>query len=140
MATLTATKFQSFIEAVFEKKHNFASDSLKVYLTNAAPNAATHTVKADIAEIAGGNGYTAGGIAVTVTASSQTGGTYTLAVSVDTTITATGAVGPYQYAILCNDTATNKELIASWNFGSAITLADTDTHRIQLASPLVTAS
>jgi hypothetical protein len=140
MATLTATKIQSFIEAVYEKKHNLSSDSLKVYLTNATPSASTSNVKADVAEIAGGNGYTAGGIAVTVTSSSQTGGTYSLAVSVDTTITATGAVGPYQYAVLYNDTATNKELITFWNFGSAITLAAGDTHRIQLASPLISAS
>jgi hypothetical protein len=140
MATLTATKIQSFIEAVYEKKHNLSSDSLKVYLTNATPSASASNVKADVAEIAGGNGYTAGGIAVTVTSSSQTGGTYSLAVSVDTTITATGAVGPYQYAVLYNDTATNKELIAFWGFGSAITLASGDTHRIQLASPLISAS
>jgi hypothetical protein len=140
MATLAATKIQSFIEAVYEKKHNLSSDSLKVYLTNATPNASASNVKADVAEIAGGNGYTAGGIAVTVASSSQTGGTYSLAVSVDTTITATGAVGPYQYAVLYNDTATNKELIAFWSFGSAITLASGDTHRIQLASPLISAS
>ena len=140
MATLTATKIQSFIEAVYEKKHNLASDSLKVYLTNATPSASASNVKADVAEISGGNGYTAGGIAVTVTSSGQTGGNYSLAVSVDTTLTATGAVGPYQYAVLYNDTATNKELIAFWNFGSAITLASGDTHRIQLASPLISSS
>lgn len=140
MATLTATKIQSFIEAVYEKKHNLASDSLKVYLTNATPSASASNVKADVAEISNGGGYT-GGIAVTVTSSSQTGGTYSLAVSVDTTLTATGAgIGPYQYAVLYNDTATNKELIAFWNFGSAITLAAGDTHRIQLATPLITAS
>ena len=85
----TFTKFNSFIEAVFEKQHNFASDSVKFYLTNAAP-VATNTVKADIAEIAAGNGYTAGGYVMTVTASSQTSGTYTAAVNVDQTITATG--------------------------------------------------
>ncbi len=141
MATLTATKIQSFIEAVYEKKHNLSSDSLKVYLTNATPSASASNVKADVAEIANGQGYTAGGIAVTVTSSSQTGGNYSLAVSVDTTLTATGSgIGPYQYAVLYNDTATNKELIAFWNFGSAITLASGDTQRIQLASPLISAS
>jgi hypothetical protein len=140
MATLTATKFQSFAEALCEKVHNLGSDSLKVYLTNATPNAATNTVKANVAEISGGNGYTAGGIAVTVTASSQTGGTYTLAVNVDTTITATGAVGPYSHYVLYNDTATNDELIAFWPIGSSITLASGDTQRIQLSSPLITLS
>lgn len=140
MATLTATKFQSFSEALCEKVHNLGSDALKVYLTNATPNAATHTVKANVAEIAGGNGYTAGGIAVTVTASSQTGGTYTLAVNVDTTITATGTVGPYTHYVLYNDTAVNDELIAFWPIGSSVTLANGDTQRIQLSSPLITLS
>lgn len=140
MATLTATKFQSFAEALCEKKHNLATDDLRVYFTNATPNAATNTVKADIAEIAGGNGYTAGGIAVTVTSSSQTGGTYTLAVSVDTTITATGAVGPYSHYVLYNNTATNDELIAFWTIGATVTLAASDTQRVQLSSPLITLS
>ena len=129
MATLTYVKFQSFIEAVFEKKHNFSSDVLKVYLTNATPSASANTVKADIAEIATGNGY-AGSIAVTTTASSQTGGTYSLAVTLNSTITATGAVGPYRYIVLFNDTATNKELIGYWDIGSALTLASGDTHTL----------
>lgn len=139
MATLTGTKFQSLVEAVHEKKHNFASDAIKFYLTNVAPNAATHTVKADIAEIATGNGYT-GPQAVTVSSSSQTGGTYTLAVSVDVTITATGAVGPYRYAVVYNDTATNDELVAYHDFGSAINLSSGDLHRIQFNTNLITAS
>lgn len=45
--------------------HNLDTGALKVYLTNAAPNAATHTVKADLAEIGAGNGYTAGGADIT---------------------------------------------------------------------------
>lgn len=140
MANLTYVKFQSFIEAVFEKKHNLGADALKIYLTNAAPNAATHTVKADIAEIAGGNGYTAGGYTVTVTSSTQTGGNYALAVSGSVTITATGAVGPYRYVPLYNDTATNKELIGYWDIGSAITLASGDSHTFTFAANLITAS
>lgn len=139
MATLTYVKFQSFIEAVFEKKHNFASDQLRVYLSNAAPNVTTNAVKADLAEITTGNGY-AGSIAVTTTASSQTGGTYSLAVTLNSTITATGAVGPYRYIVLFNDTATNKELIGYWDIGSALTLASGDTHTLTASSPLITAS
>lgn len=140
MANLTYVKFQSFIEAVFEKKHNLGADALKIYLTNAAPNAATHTVKADIAEISTGNGYTAGGIAVTVTSSAQTGGNYALAVSGTAVITAAGVVGPYRYVVLFNDTATNKELIGYWDIGSAITLASGDTHTFSYAANLITAS
>lgn len=140
MANLAYVKFQSFIEAVFEKKHNLGADALKIYLTNTAPNAATHTVKADLAEIAGGNGYTAGGYTVTVTSSSQTGGNYALAVSGTSTVTATGTIGPYRYAVLYNDTATNKELIGYWDIGSAITLASGDSHAFSYAANLITAS
>jgi len=132
MATLTATKIQSFIEAVYEKKHNLSSDSLKVYLTNATPSASASNVKADVAEISGGNGYTAGGIAVTVTSSSQTGGTYSLAVSVDTTLTATGAgIGPYQYAVLYNSSTAGGDLIAWWDYGSPVTLNTGETFTVK---------
>lgn len=140
MANLTYVKFQSFIEAVFEKKHNLGSDVLKIYLSNTAPNASTNAVKTDLAEIAGGNGYTAGGFTVTVTSSTQTGGNYALAVSGTNTVTATGAVGPYRYAVLYNDTATNKELIGYWDIGSAITLASGDSHAFSYAANLITAS
>ena len=71
-------KFNSFIEAVFEGQHNFESNTFKVYLSNTAPTAA-NSVKADITEIANGNGYTTGGQTVTISSSSQTGGTYTAA-------------------------------------------------------------
>lgn len=140
MADLTYLKFNSFIEAVAEKKHNLGADVLKVYLTNATPNAATANVKADVAEIAIGGGY-AGGLTVTVTASSQTGGTYTLAVSLDQTLTGTGSgFGPYTHAVLYNDTATNDELIGFWSFGGSRTIAAGDTQRLQLAATLITMS
>ena len=64
----TFTKFNPFVEAVAEKVHNLGSDALKVMLTNTAPVAA-NAVKADLTEITAGNGYTAGGNAVTITTS-----------------------------------------------------------------------
>lgn len=140
MADLTYVKINSFIEAVAEKKHNLGSDVLKVYLTNATPSASASNVKADVAEISNGGGYT-GGLTVTVTASSQTGGTYTLAVSLDQTLTGTGSgFGPYTHAVLYNETATNDELIGFWSFGGSRTIASGDTQRLQLSTPLITMS
>ena len=135
----TYNKFNSFIEAVFEKKHNLASDVLKFYLTNTAPNAATHAVKADLAGITVANGYTEQ--TITVNSSSQTGGTYTAAVTINSTITASGgSVGPFRYVVAYNDTATNDELISFWDYGSSITLLTGESFQVTLSGNLITAS
>ena len=116
-------KFNSFVEALAEKVHNLGSDTLKVMLTNTAPVAA-NSVKADLTEISAGNGYTAGGNTASVTSSAQTSGTYKLVLGDPTTWTATGgSIGPFRYAVLYNDTASNDELIGWWDYGSALTLA-----------------
>ena len=54
-------KFQDFVESLGLEEHNLNTDVLKVYLTNNAPNAAADADMADLAEIAAGNGYVAGG-------------------------------------------------------------------------------
>ena len=64
-------KFQALAEALPEKVHNLQSDTLRIMLSNTAP-AATNAVKADITEIAAGNGYAAGGPQATVSSSAQT--------------------------------------------------------------------
>lgn len=116
-------KFDSFVEAVAEKAHNLGSDTLKVMLTNSAP-VATNTQKSDLTEISAGNGYTAGGTAATISSSAQTSGVYKLVLA-DVVFTASGgSIGPFRYAVLYNDTATNDELIGYWDYGSALTLAD----------------
>ena len=125
----TFTKFNSFVEACAEKVHNLGSDVPKVMLTNSAPLAA-NTVKANLTEIAAGNGYTAGGTAATVSSSSQTSGTYKLVLA-DVVFTASGgSIGPFRYAVLYNDTATNDELIGFYDYGSSITLASGETFTV----------
>jgi hypothetical protein len=121
-------KFNSFVEALAEKVHNLGADTLKVMLTNSAP-LATNTQFSNLTEIAAGNGYTAGGTTATITSSSQTSGTYRLVLA-DVVFTATGSVGPFRYAVLYNDTATNKELIGWWDYGSSITLATGETFTV----------
>lgn len=130
MATLN--KFDSFVEALAEKVHNLGSDTLKVMLTNTAP-VAGNSVKADITEIAAGNGYTAGGGTASITSSSQTGGTYKLVLA-DVVFTATGSVGPFRYAVLYNDTAANDELIGWSDYGSALTLANGETFTVDFSA------
>lgn len=128
MATLT--KFYSFVEAVHEKKHNLGSDTLKVLLTNTAPSL-SNTVKADISgELSTANGYTAGGATITVTSSAQSSGLYTLIAS-DVTWTASGgSIGPFRYAVIYNDTASNDELIGWVDWGYSVTVASGQTFTI----------
>lgn len=117
----TFNKFNSFVEALAEKVHNLGADTLKVMLTNSAP-VATNAVKTDLTEISAGNGYTAGGTTASLVSSSQTSGTYKLVLS-DVVFTASGgSIGPFRYAVLYNDTATNDELIGYYDYASSITL------------------
>jgi len=116
-------KFNSFVEALAEKVHNLGSDQITVALTNVVP-VAGNTVLANLTEIA----YTfCSSRNVTTTSSSQAAGVYKLILQ-DLTLTASGgAVGPFQYVVLYNNTATNDELIGWYDKGAPITLADTET-------------
>lgn len=133
----TYNKFNVFVEDLAEGVHQFqaAGHTVKVYLSNAAPSATLDSVKADLAEISGGNGYTAGGHD-TQNDTSRTGGTLTVT-AVDITITASGgSIGPFQYVALYNDTPTSPAdpLIAWWDYGSALTLLDTESFTINFGS------
>ena len=92
----TFVKFQPFVEAVAEKKHNLGSDQLKVALTNSAPSAA-NSVLADITEIT----YTYLSTRnITTSTSAQTTGTYKLVLTDLTLISTGGDTGPFRYAVI----------------------------------------
>lgn len=123
-------KFQIFVQNIANKKHDLSADVFKVMLTNSAP-VATNQIKSDITDISAGNGYTAGGTAATITSSTQTSGTEKWILQ-SVVFTATGAIGPFRYAVLYNDTQTSpvKPLIAWWDYGSAVTLQNGDTFTV----------
>jgi hypothetical protein len=123
-------KFSAFVADVANKVHNLGGDTLKVMLSNTAP-AATNAVKADIAEIAAGNGYVAGGTAVTVTSSAQTSGTYKL-VGNNVTFTASGgAITTFRYAVLYNATPASGNLIGYWDYGAPVTVTAGNSFQVQ---------
>lgn len=125
----TFQKINSFVENIAEKVHNLGADTLKVALTNTAP-VATNTVLANLTSVLPTTNLSgATPFNLTVSASSQTSGTYKLVIA-DLVLTATGAVGPFRYIAIYNDTATNKELIGWYDYGSSITLGSGDTFTI----------
>ena len=126
-------KFHQFAEDTPEKVHNLGSDTLKIMLTNVAP-VATNSVKADLTEIAAGNGYTAGGATVTVTTSADTTGTYTLAANQVQFTASGGSMATFRYYVLYNDTSTSDSLIAWWDHGSTVTLTVGQVFTIQFNS------
>jgi hypothetical protein len=134
-------KFQAFPEHLAEKVHNLGADTLKILLSVDAPSAAADAVKADLtSELAGGNGYTAGGATVTITSSAQSGGTYSL-VGNDVVFTASGGtIGPFRYAVLYNDTPTSPAdpLIGYWDYGSSISLLDGETFTVDFGASILT--
>ena len=115
-------KFQQFVQDLCEKVHNLSSDQVEVYLSNATPSASLDAVKADLAEISTGNGYT--GPQDTQNTGAEATGTYTLT-GTKVVITASGgSIGPFQYVVLQNTTPTSPldPLIGWWDYGSALTL------------------
>ncbi len=133
----TFNKYQNGVE-VLVTTANASTDVFKFALTNTAPNAATHTQLADITQIAAGSGYVSGGPTVAVTGS-ETGGTYTLSQDATVTITASGgSVGPFRYVVFYDDTVAGDPLFSYFDYGSSITLADTETFNIGAASTLFT--
>lgn len=120
------TKINSFVENVAEKVYNLGSDSLKIALTNTS-HTSTWSKLSDLTEVSYTNLSTR---ALTTSSSAQSSGTYKLVLA-DLTLTSTGGTtGPFRYVYIYDDTATNKELIAYYDYGSSITLADGDAFAI----------
>ncbi len=139
----TFTFYQDFKEQLGKGVHNLSSNTIKVALTNSAPNVSTHTALADITQISTGGGYTGGaggGVALSGASYTESAGTGTF-IATDTVITASGgSIGPFRYAVFYNDTATSPvdALIGYVDYGSSITLADTETFTLDYTTSIFT--
>lgn len=139
------TKYNQFVEDLAQKVHDLfgtagsGADTLKVMLSNAAPNVATHAVRADVTELATANGYTSGGASI-ANVGTRSGATVTVAAT-DVVFTASGgAIGPFRYAIIYNDTPVSPAdpLISYYDYGSSISLNDTETLTVDFGASLFT--
>jgi hypothetical protein len=129
----TYNKFQDFSEQLVIGTHDFDTNVFKVYLSNTTPSASADAVKADLPEIAAGNGYTAGGATTTITVAEVTGTTTVSGTQVVFTASG-GAIAAFQYVVLYNDTAASKNLIAWWDYGSALTLNNGESFTVKFSN------
>jgi hypothetical protein len=128
----TYNKFFDFVEQLSLAKHQLNTDVLKIYLSNTTPDQTLDTIKTDLAEFAGGTGYTTGG-EDTQNTFAETGGTGTLT-GTKVVWTATAADwSAFRYVVLYNDTQTSPvdPLIAWWDYGSALTLGNGETFTVK---------
>ena len=141
MPTSALNKYQDFADQLGKNIHNLNTATFKAAFTNAAPNAATHAVLADITQLSTGGGYTGGaggGVTLTGTGYTETGGVGSFVAS-DAVFTASGgSVGPFRYVAIYNDTATGDPLVGYYDYGSAITLADGESLTLDFGSSIFT--
>jgi hypothetical protein len=135
-------KFNNFVHYLMQGKMNFSSgaDVLKDLLSNTAP-VATNSVKADLTEIAAGNGYSAGGTTIGSSATANSSGTETLSGSNVVFTASGGSIGPFRYVVAYDDTPSGTPtdpLIGWWDYGSAITLASGETFTVDHSANILT--
>lgn len=129
--------FNAWKENVVEVAQS-GTDQFVVALT-AAANApvATNSVLADLTQISYTNLSTRN---ITTASSTQTSGTYSLVLT-DLVLTASGgAVATFRYVVIYDDTPTSPAdpLVCWFDYGSNVTLADTETFTIDFGSSLYT--
>ena len=114
-------KFNSFVANVANGKYNLGSDQLKVILTDVSPTA-SNVKLSDLTAISMSNLSSPN---VTTVASTQTNGTYKLVINA-LTLTASGTVPKFRYAVLYDYTATNYELISWYDYGAEVNMVNGD--------------
>lgn len=118
-------KFDQFVQDVAHGVHDLGSDQVVVALCNTAP-VAGNSVLADLTEVSYADCSSRN---VSTTSSAQVGGLYKLTLT-DLTLTSSGTVGPFRYVVLYNDHVAGDPLIGYYDYGSSITLNNTETLEI----------
>lgn len=119
------TFFDEVKKNLGEAAIDFANHDFKAMLTNVAPDAQNDAVKGDITEIAGGNGYVAGGMLMTAVTWLETGantGVWRWTMNDFTWNAAGGDIAQFRYIVFYDDTTSSplKPLIGYVDYGTGI--------------------
>jgi len=116
-------KFYAFGGDVGNGVHHFNADTFKVMLSEVAP-VATNTVKANISEIAAGNGYVAGGQAAALVSWSQVNGLWKLVIGQPLFTASGGTIAQFRYAVLYNSSTASGNLIGWIDYGAEVNVTN----------------
>ena len=129
----TFVKFQPFVDNCMEGIFTLGTDQLQVALTTHANTPAiTDGVLGDLTEIAYTNLSTQ---EIVTISSTQTAGVYTLVLT-DLVLTASGAVATFRHVVVFDQTAAADQLIAWFDYGSDVTLANGETFTVDFGASL----
>lgn len=133
------TFFHEFHNHLGTAVHNLSTGSFKAALSNTAPSAAADDTFADIVELAGGNGYTAGGHTLDAEAWAETGagtGIWQFTSSDEVFTAAGGSIGAFRYIPVYNDTpvAPADPLVGFLDYGASITITDGNTFTLDVGA------
>ncbi len=126
----TFNRFDAFVEALGRKAHDLNADTLKVMLTLQEPSQAV-AVRADIAEIATGNGYDVGGEVAPGNTYKLAKGRATLWVKDVTFMASGGPMAPFRYAVLYNASSPDGDLIGYSDYGETVSLRSGETLTVE---------
>ncbi len=130
----TYNKFQDYTEQLNKGVHNWSSHTYKAALSNTAPGAGDTGLATGGAHPppAAANGYSAGGQSLDTVTLSEASGTAKVTIADEVFTATSGGIGPFRYTIIYNDSATSPAdaLVCYYDYGSSITLADTETFTI----------
>jgi hypothetical protein len=129
----TWNKFNDFVEQLCLAQHNLNTDTINMYLSNAAP-VVTNTVFGTPADISAGFGYTARGENTTNTMSENPAGTAEVVAADITWTAAAGSIGPFQYPVAFNETNASDFLIGWYDHQSAVTLNDGESFKVDFGA------
>ena len=127
--TITVSFYDDFMKLTQDGTINLTTDTFRVILVNGYTYDASHTKLSDVAgyELADGNGYVSGGLALSGQTLDFLGDTTTFD-SNDSIFTASGGnIGPATGAIIYSDTSTDNMLGCYIDFGGSKTAVDGTT-------------